>query len=89
MHGSDLEGGGDAAKAKAVLGHRITVEPAVFAQIVRRMDNPVVVYSKPGQLGFSPVWQYLTSYKGFLFHTVSKVELSYANAEMFETKKMT
>lgn len=84
-----MESGGDAAKAKAVLGHRVTVEPAVFARIVRSMESPVVIFSKPGQLGFSPAWQYLTSYKGFLFHTVSKVELSYPNAEMYEAKKMT
>lgn len=83
-----MEGGGDAAKAKAVLGHKITVEPAVFARIVNSMESPVVVFSRPGQLGFSPTWQYLTSYKGFLFHTVSKVELTYPNAEMFEAKKV-
>lgn len=84
-----MDSGGEAAKAKAVLGHRVTVEPDVFAQIVRKMDNPVVVFTRPGQLGFTPTWQYLTSYKGFLFHTASRVELSYPNAEMFETKRMT
>ena len=84
-----MEGGGAAAKAKAVLGNRITVEPAVFARIVNKMADPVVVFSRPGQLGFSPAWQYLTSYKGFLFHTISKVQLTYPNAEMIETKKIT
>lgn len=83
-----MESGGDAAKAKAVLGHKITVEPQVFARIVNSMESPVVVFCKPGSLGFTPAWQYLTSYKGFLFHTVSKVQLSYPNAEMFETKKI-
>jgi hypothetical protein len=83
-----LESGGDAAKAKAVLGHRISVDPAVFASIVNSMESPLVVFSKPGSLGFSPTWSYLTSYKGFLFHTVSKVKLSYPHAEMIETKKI-
>ncbi len=84
-----MESGGDAARAKAVLGHKVTVDSVVFNRIVRSMQDPVVVFSRPGQLGFSPTWQYLTSYKGFLFHTTSKVELSFPNAEMYETKKMT
>ena len=84
-----MESGGDAARANAVLGHKVTVEPIIFTRIVRSMQSPVVVFSRPGQLGFTPTWQYLTSYKGFIFHTASKVELSFPNAEMYETKKMT
>jgi hypothetical protein len=86
---SDLEGGGEAAKAKAVLGQKITVAPDEFMRIVSRMDRPVVVVNNPGSLGFTKSWQYLTSYKGFVFHTVSKNALSFPGCEMYEAKKIT
>jgi hypothetical protein len=84
-----LEGGGEAAKAKAVLGQKITVAPEVFMRIVSKMDQPVVVVNNPGSLGFSKSWQYLTSYKGFVFHTVSSNPLDFPGCEMFEAKKIT
>jgi hypothetical protein len=84
-----LEGGGAAAQAKAVLGPKITVQPLDFMRIVAQMNRPVVVINNPGGIGFSKTWQYLTSYKGFLFHTVSKKELTFDNCEIFEAKKIT
>ena len=77
-----MEGGGAAAQAKAVLGPKITVQPLDFMRIVAQINNP-------GGIGFSKTWQYLTSYKGFLFHTVSKKELTFDNCEIFEAKKIT
>ena len=59
-----------------------------FLKIVEKMDRPVVVINNPGGLGFNKTWQYLTSYKGFLFHTLSKKELAFENCEIFEAKKI-
>jgi len=84
LEGEDLN-----AKAKAVLGPKITVDAVDFLKIVEKMDRPVVVINSPGGLGFSRTWQYLTSYKGFLFHTVSKKELAFENCEIYEAKKIT
>jgi hypothetical protein len=84
-----LESGNAAAQAKAVLGPKITVTAADFVKVVRKMESPVIVVTKPGSLGFSPAWQYLTSYKGFLFHTTSKDELFFPNCEVYEAKKIT
>jgi hypothetical protein len=84
-----LEGGGDQfAKARAVLGPKITVDVIEFMRIVEKMDRPVVVIHNPGGLGFSRNWEYLASYKGFLFHTVSRKQLAFMNCELYETKKM-
>ena len=84
-----MEGGGDAAKAKVVLGHKVTVSTNDFLKIVGRMDRPVIVVNNPGGLGFSKTWQYLTSYKGFLFHTIAKEELIFRDCELYEAKKIT
>lgn len=84
-----LEGGDAASQARAVLGPKITVSPVEFLKVVARMDKPVIVVNKPAGLGFSKTWQYLTSYKGFLFHTVSKSELYFESCELYEAKKMT
>ena len=84
-----MESGGEAAQAKAVLGPKITVSTSEFIKIIGRMNNPVVVVNNPGGLGFSKSWQYLTSYKGFLFHTVSKEELTFRDCEVYEARKMT
>ena len=84
-----MEGGGAAAQAKAVLGPKITVSPNDFLKIVAKMDRPVIVVNNPGGLGFSKTWQYLTSYKGFLFHTVVKNGLFFQNCEVYEAKKIT
>ncbi|MGA2666414.1 MAG: hypothetical protein ABSF83_15870 [Nitrososphaerales archaeon] len=84
-----MEGGNAASQAKAVLGPKITVTPVEFLKVVARMDKPVIVVSRPAGLGFSRTWQYLTSYKGFLFHTISKSELYFESCELYETRKMT
>ncbi len=83
-----MEGEDQNAKAKAVLGPKITVDVIEFLKIVEKMDRPVVVINNPGGLGFNKTWQYLTSYKGFLFHTLSKKELAFENCEIFEAKKI-
>ena len=83
-----MESGKPTGHASAVLGPKITVSPAEFVKIVKKMESPVVIVSNPGNLGFSRTWQYLTSYKGFIFHTVSRDQLFFPNCEVYEAKKI-
>ena len=54
----------NAIKASGVV---VRVRPEDFVNILRRVDKPLVIYSKGGF--FSSKHQYLTSYKGFAFYT--------------------
>ena len=54
----------NAIKASGVV---VRVQPEDFANIVRRVENPLVIYNKGGF--FSTKHRYLTSYKGFAFYT--------------------
>ncbi|HYW73019.1 MAG TPA: hypothetical protein VE961_18475 [Pyrinomonadaceae bacterium] len=52
----------EAIKASGVI---VKVEPEVFAKLLARVDNPLVIYSQGGLI--STHHDYLTSYKGFAF----------------------
>ena len=54
----------NAIKASGVI---VRVEPADFHTILRKVENPLVIYSQGGF--FSTNYQYLISYKGFAFFT--------------------
>ena len=54
----------NAIKASGVV---VRVEPADFHTILRKVENPLVIYSQGGF--FSTKYQYLISYKGFAFFT--------------------
>jgi hypothetical protein len=56
----------NAIKASGVV---VRVTPEDFQRILAKADKPLVVWSKGGF--FSRNYQYLTSYKGFAFHTKS------------------
>ena len=56
----------NAIKASGVV---VRVTPEDFQKILAKADKPLVVWSKGGF--FSRNHQYLTSYKGFAFHTKS------------------
>ena len=56
----------NAIKASGVIGR---VSPGDFANILRRVENPLVVYSQGGF--FTTKHQYLTSYKGLAFYAKS------------------
>ncbi|MEP6706854.1 MAG: hypothetical protein ABJC05_05015 [Pyrinomonadaceae bacterium] len=56
----------NAIKANGVL---VRVEPADFQNILRKVEEPLVVYARGGI--FSTSHQYLVSYKGFAFFTKS------------------
>jgi hypothetical protein len=56
----------NAIKASGVL---VRVTPKDFQTILRKVENPLVVYSEGGF--FSKKYMYLVSYKGFAFFTKS------------------
>jgi hypothetical protein len=71
-----MAAGGAAAAAAAIAqaikasGVVVRLEPAEFGRILSRMAEPLVVYAEGGI--FSTKYQYLTSYKGLAFFTVSR-----------------
>lgn len=68
-------GGAAAAIRKAIKasGVVVHVEPEEFNNILRKMDQPLIVYSPPRLL---MRWhQYLTSYKGLAFFTRSAEQI--------------
>jgi hypothetical protein len=56
----------NAIKASGVV---IRVTPADFQTILRKVENPLVIYAKGGF--FSTSHQYMVSYRGFAFFTKS------------------
>lgn len=56
----------NAIKASGVL---VRVDPASFQTILRKVENPLVIYAEGGF--FSTSYLYLVSYKGFAFLTKS------------------
>ena len=73
-----------AIKASGVL---VRVTPAAFQTILRRIENPLVIYAKGGF--FSTNHQYLVSYKGFAFSTKSSEPiLMPAGVETIEAGKI-
>ena len=62
-----------AANAIKASGAIIRVEPHEFQNILRKMENPVVVSSLGGLF---KSFKYLTSYKGFIFYAQSRAPLN-------------
>ena len=62
-------GAAGAAIAKAIKasGVVVRVDPNAFQTILRKVENPLVIYSEGGF--FSTKYLYLISYKGFAFYT--------------------
>ena len=60
----------NAIKASGVI---VRVSPGDFANILRRVENPLIVYSQGGF--FTTRHQYLTSYKGLAFYTKSREQI--------------
>ncbi len=56
----------NAIKASGVV---VRVAPAAFQTILRKVENPLVIYAEGGF--FSTSYQYLVSHKGFAFFTKS------------------
>jgi len=70
-------GGGAAAAAIAnaikASGSIVRVEPNTFANILQKVERPLIVYYQGGL--FSARHQYLTSYKGLTFFTKSNEQI--------------
>jgi hypothetical protein len=74
----------NAIRANGVL---VRVGPEDFINILRKIEKPLIVTATGGFI--STNYQYLTSYKGFAFHTKSPEPLILpAAAELIEAKKI-
>jgi hypothetical protein len=69
--------GGAAAAAIAnaikASGSIVRVEPQMFAELLRKVERPLIVYAQGGL--FSGKHQYLTSYKGLTFFAKSSQQI--------------
>ena len=75
------------ANAIKASGAIVKVEPDDFQKILGKMDAPLVVRAEGGVL--SKNFQYLTSYKGFIFYTKSRSEFSFrSGVEMILATKV-
>jgi len=75
------------AQAIRASGVLVRVSPEDFQQVLRKADQPLVIYAKGGL--FSSNHQYLTSYKGFAFFTKSATEIILApGTETIVAKKI-
>jgi len=73
-----------AIKASGVVVH---VEPSEFSNILRKIDQPLIVYSPPRML--IRRHQYLTSYKGLAFFTRSSEQIDLPkNVEVVVAKSL-
>ncbi|MBU0983504.1 MAG: hypothetical protein KKA42_06515 [candidate division Zixibacteria bacterium] len=80
-----MAGGAAAAAAVAqaikASGAIVKLEPREFSKILDRIDTPLVVTGKGGM--FYSKYQYLTSYKGLFFFTLSSEPISYPTKTEF------
>ena len=68
-------------------GAIVRVDSDAFMQILRRVEEPIVVCATGGF--FTTNYQYLTSYKGLFFFTKATQPLMLpANSEVVEAKKI-
>ncbi|MGZ8847006.1 MAG: hypothetical protein ACXW3C_11130 [Pyrinomonadaceae bacterium] len=51
----------------------VSIAPAEFLKIVKKVEAPLVIYTRGGFL--SKNHQYLTSYKGLAFYTKSREQI--------------
>lgn len=75
------------ANAIKASGSIVRVEPHAFADILRKVEGPLLVYAQGGL--FSGKHQYLTSYKGLTFFTKSSNQIDLPRAvEVIVAKKI-
>lgn len=75
------------ANAIKASGSIVRVEPQAFADILRKVESPLLVYAQGGL--FSGKHQYLTSYKGLTFFTKSSNQIDLPRAvEVIVAKKI-
>ena len=90
---SGAAAGGAAAAAAAIAnaikasGAIVSVESTDFINILNKIDNPLVVYSQ--STFFSTKYNYLTSYKGLIFHTKTNTPLMLRpSVELIHSRKI-
>ena len=75
------------AEAVKASGTVVRIEPAEFEKILKKVENPLVVYAQGGVI--STNHQYLVSYKGFAFYTKADEEIALPrNAEVVVADKI-
>ena len=75
------------AEAIKASGTIVKVEPEVFAQLIAKIESPLVVYAEGGVI--STNHQYLTSYKGLAFFTKADEQISLpSTAEVIIAEKI-
>lgn len=74
------------AEALKAMGSIVCVEPQDFLSLLKKTEQPLVVFSPAG---FLTKYKYLTSYKGLTFFTKSKDPLLIpASVEVVTAKKI-
>jgi hypothetical protein len=75
------------AQAIKASGAVVRVEPEQFLRLLGRQEEPLVIRARGGFL--EARWQYLTSFKGFVFFAKSSEPLPLpGRAEVLEAKKI-
>jgi hypothetical protein len=75
------------AKAVKASGAIIRVEAGDFKEILNKAGKSLVIKAKGGF--FKPNYQYLTSYKGFVFYTRTKDEMLFSgDVELINAKEI-
>ncbi len=75
------------AQAIKASGALISVNPDDFLYILSKNDHPLVITATGGV--FKPNYQYLTSYKSFIFYTKSTAPLPLpGNTELISAQKI-
>jgi hypothetical protein len=87
VNGSDAGAIAAMSEAAKAFGAIIRVESADFNAIVRKQDEPLVVFCQGGI--FSTKYQYLMGYKGLVFYTKTAAPLNLpAKTEIIKAKKI-
>ena len=75
------------AEAIKASGALIRIEPDDFERMIGRIEQPLVVHSVTGMR--KTKHEYMTSYRGFIFHAKSNTELHLpAGCETIQAKKI-
>jgi hypothetical protein len=76
-----------AAQVIKAMGPIVRVEPEQFLRLVGRQEEPLVIRARGSFL--EARWQYLTSFRGFVFYTKGKEPLPLpGRAEILEAKRI-
>jgi hypothetical protein len=76
-----------AAQVLKAMGPIVRVEPEQFLRLVGRQEEPLVIRARGGFM--EARWQYLTSFRGFVFYTKGPEPLPLpGRAEILEAKRI-